>query len=71
MREFHQDSTIENENLKDFFTLVYVLIDDLYNEHIPDEIKNRKNKETAIMSDSEIITITIVGELLTIDSEKA
>ena len=71
MREFHLHSTTPNDDIKDFFTLVYVLIDDLYNEHIPEAIKNRRNKATAILSDSEIITITIVGELLTIASEKA
>ncbi len=38
---------------------------------VPSEIKNRRNINTSIMSDSEIITIAIVGELMTIDSEKS
>lgn len=59
------------ENLKDFVTVIFVLVDDLYNEHIPEEIKNRLHKDTAILSDSEIITIAISRELLTIDSESA
>lgn len=59
------------ENLKDFITVIFVIIDDLYNEHIPNSIKNRPHKDLAILSDSEIMTISIIGELLSIDSERA
>ncbi len=38
---------------------------------IPISIRNRRNIKDSKLSDSEIITISIVGELLTIDSEKA
>ena len=34
-------------------------------------IRNRRNIKDIKLSDSEIITISIVGELLTIDSEKS
>jgi len=71
MLEFQLHPTTPNENLTDFFTLVYVLIDDLYKEHVPNEIKNRRNVDTAILTDSEIITISIVGELLGVSSEKS
>jgi hypothetical protein len=37
---------------------------------VPAYIKNRKNIEYSILSDSEIITTSIVGELMIIDSEK-
>ncbi|WP_412034778.1 hypothetical protein [Tissierella pigra] len=37
----------------------------------PTYIKERHNIKDAILNDSEIITISIVGELLLIDSEKA
>ena len=46
-------------------------IDDAYNEIIPCEIKNRRNISDSKLSDSEIISISIVGEALTVDSEKA
>lgn len=59
------------ENLKDFTIVIFVIIDDLYNEHITNSIKNRPHKDLAILSDSEIITISIIGELLSIDSERA
>jgi len=59
------------DNCKDFFIAVYTIIDDIYKTVISKHIQNRRNIATAIMSDSEIITISIVGELHTIDSEKA
>lgn len=61
----------EIKNLKDFVTVAYVIIDDIYQKVTPAHIKFRCNINDSIMSDSEIITISIVGELLTIDSENA
>ncbi|WP_156876111.1 hypothetical protein [Clostridium kluyveri] len=49
----------------------FVLIDDIYNEIIPDSIKNRRNIFDCKLSDSEIITISIVEEIATMASEKA
>ena len=72
MLELDRDYSIkEIENLKDFITVTYVIIDDIYHKVTPTCIANRCNINDSIMSDSEIITISIVGELLTIDSEKA
>ena len=61
----------EIENLKDFITVAYIIIDDIYKKVTPPHIANRCNINDSIMSDSEIITICIVGELLTIDSGKS
>lgn len=61
----------EVENLTDLFTIIYTIVDDIYNDIIPINIRNRRNIKDSKLSDSEIITISIVGELLTIDSEKA
>ena len=61
----------ELENLTDLFTNIFVIIDDIYNEIIPICIMNRRNIQDSKLSDNEIITISIVGELLTIDSEKS
>ncbi len=72
MLEFTNKYSIkEITDLKDFITVIYILIDDIYQETTPAHIKERRNIKDAILSDSEIITISIVGELLTIDSEKA
>ena len=70
MLEFNKYFTKEIKDLKDFITVVYVIVDDIYQETTPAHIKNRKNIEYSILSDSEIITISIVGELMIIDSEK-
>ena len=61
----------EVKNLTDLFTIIFTIVDDIYNDIIPISIRNRRNIKDSKLSDSEIITISIVGELLTIDSEKA
>jgi len=71
MLELNNYYTTEIENLRDFITIAYVIIDDIYQEITPTYIKERRNIDKAILSDSEIITISIVGESITIDSEKA
>jgi hypothetical protein len=48
-----------------------VIIDDIYQKVTPTCISNRCNINDSILSDSEVITISIVGELFTIDSENA
>lgn len=59
------------EDFKDFIIAVYTIIDDIYKEITPKHIQNRRNKSKSLISDSEIITISIVGELQTVDSENA
>ena len=59
------------ENLIDLFTDIFVIVDDIYNEIIPISIRNRCTIKDKKLYDSEIINISIVGELLTIDSEKS
>mgnify|MGYP001218780365 FL=1 len=71
MLELNKYSTNKIEDLKDFFTVAFVIIDDIYNEIAPTYIRKRRNIKDAILCDSEIITIRIVGELLMIDSEKS
>nr|WP_017416043.1 hypothetical protein [Clostridium tunisiense] len=51
--------------------MIFILIDDIYLEITPTHIKERKNIKDTILRASEKITISIVGELLTIDFEKA
>ncbi|WP_432406379.1 IS982 family transposase [Wukongibacter sp. M2B1] len=72
MLELHKKYSIKEINdLKDFIIVSYVIIDDIYQNITPTYIKERRNINDCILSDSEMITISIVGELLTIDSEKA
>ena len=71
MLEFNNYYIQDQKNLTDLFTNIFVIIDDMYNEIITITVSNRHNIKDSKLSDSEIITISIVGELLTIDSEKA
>ena len=48
----------EIENLKDFVTVAFVIIDDIYKEVTPTHIAKRFNIKDSIMSDSEIVTIS-------------
>ena len=43
----------------------------LYHATAPAEIARRVNKDTAIMSDSEVLAIGVLGDMLEIDSENA
>ena len=52
----------EVKNLTDLFTIIFTIVDDIYNDIIPG-ISNRRNIKDSKLSDSEIITISIVGEL--------
>jgi len=54
MLEFTYYNTENIDNLKDFFIVSFVLIDDVYNEIIPTSITNRRNIFKSKLSDSEI-----------------
>ena len=71
MLELRYYSVQEIANLKDFFLVSYVIIDDIYHRIIPNYIRFRRNYAEAKLSDSEIITLAIVGEIHGIPSEKA
>nr|WP_207652755.1 hypothetical protein [Clostridium puniceum] len=55
-------------NYRRFYNIIFVIVDDIYQEVTAAYIKNRKN---SIMSDSEIIMLSLSGELMYIDSKKA
>ena len=44
------------ENLTDLFTIIFTIVDDIYNDIIPINIRNRRNIKDSKLSDSEIIT---------------
>jgi len=71
MLELGTYGSIPVANMKDLTTTIFVLVDDLCKEVIPQEVQARLHKEKAKLSDSEIITISILGELTSNDSEKA
>lgn len=71
MLKFQDDYTTIIATFEDFILLVYTIIDDLYHQFVPTSVSQRRNVDTAKMSDSEIITLSICGELAGIDSENA
>ena len=71
MLKFQTNYITTIQNFEDFILIVFVLIDDLYQTYAPVSVTQRRNVEQAKLSDSEIITISICGELFGIDSEKA
>lgn len=71
MLKSQDDYTTIIETFEDFILLVYTIIDDLYHQFVPTSVSQRRNVDTAKMSDSEIITLSICGELAGIDSENA
>lgn len=71
MLELNRYYIHEELSLSDFFLVTYVIIDDLYHQVIPDEIRFRRNYNQAKLSDSEIITLALVGEMQGITSEKS
>ena len=71
MLKFQTNYTTTIQNFEDFILVVFVLIDDLYQTYAPVSVIQRRNVEQAKLSDSEIITISICGKLVGIDSEKA
>lgn len=71
MLKFQDDYTTIIATFEDFILLVYTIIDDLYHQFVPSSVSQRRNVDTAKMSDSEIITLSICGELAGIDSGNA
>lgn len=71
MMKFQDNYTTTLCNLEDLFTTIYVIIDFLYQKYAPIQVKTRKNVEKCKITDSEIIAICIVGEMMGIDSENA
>jgi hypothetical protein len=47
------------------------MFDEIYHAVTPTHVKELRNIKASNMSNNEIITISVLGELLTIDSEKA
>lgn len=71
MLKLQSDYTTLIETFEDFILLTYTMIDDLYKLFAPAAVSQRRNINQAKLSDSEVITLSICGELLGIDSENA
>lgn len=69
MLKFQTNDTTTIATFEDFILVVYVIIDDLYHRFAPPEVTKRRHVLDAKLSDPEIITICICGELVGVDSE--
>src|SRR5712692_4316888 len=71
MTETHDTIKVDvnQANLEMVFTITYTLTDDVYKEIVPPAVENRPGPEPHL-SDSEVITISLVGEMV-LDSETA
>jgi len=71
MLKFQDNHTTIIATFEDLILTVYVMIDDLNQKYAPKTVSGRRHIQDAKLSDSEIITISICGELVGIDSENA
>ena len=71
MLKFQPNYTTSLSDFEEFFIAVYVFIDDLYQQYVPDSVSTRRNANHAKTTDSEIITISLCGEIAGIDSQNA
>lgn len=55
--------------IDDLFLVVYCLIDDLYHELAPDEVRLRPGHHRTALSDPEVLTLSVMQEALSNDSE--
>lgn len=55
--------------LDDLFLVVYCLIDDLYRDLVPDDVRRRPGHTRMALSDPEVLTLSVMQEALSNDSE--
>lgn len=68
MTEVTPEATL---SLEDLFLTVFCHIDDLYQTIVPDAIKERSQHERIDLSDSEVITLAVMQEALSMDAEES
>lgn len=71
MLKFQNSNTTLIAIFEESILTVYVVIDDLCHQFAPPEVISRRHVLDVKLSDLEIITISIYGELTGIDSENA
>ena len=63
MLEFQNNNTTVLATFEDFILTVYVIIDELYYHFAPRVVTGKRHVLDAKLSDPEIITISICGEI--------
>ena len=70
MNDFNNYNITRPKNIEELFQTILTIIEVLYNKHISQSVKIRKNKGKAKMTDSEIIPIKILIECLKMSENK-
>ncbi len=70
MNDFNNYNITRPKNIEELFQTILTIVEVLYKKHIPQSVKERKNKEKAKMIDCEIITIKILIECLKMSENK-
>lgn len=60
---------IQTPATKDMFLIAFTVIDDLYQQFVPERVKTRPGHERITFSDSEVITLSILQEASSNDSK--
>lgn len=58
------NNSTKPQNIKELFTMILEIIEKIYNVVVPKSVSNRKNKDKAKMTDTEIITIYLLIQCL-------
>lgn len=64
MNDFNNDNNTKPKNIEELFNKIMKIVSSLYEKLIPLEIKTRKNKNKAKMTDVELISIQLLIECL-------
>ena len=54
------DNNTKPKNIEELYRRILNIVEKIYEESIPNKVKNRKNKEKAKMTDAEIISIQLL-----------
>lgn len=58
-------------SLEDLFLIIFCLVDDLYKDLVPETVRYRSQHHRITMSDAEVLTLSIMQEALSMDSEES
>jgi hypothetical protein len=58
-------------SIEDLFLMIFCHVDDLYNELVPEALRHRSQHHRIEMSDAEVITLSLMQEALSMDSEES
>ncbi len=70
MNDFNNYNITTPKNIEELFHTILKIVEFLYENHMPQAVKFRRNKKQAKMTDSEIITIKVLIECLKMSENK-